>query len=105
MRVLGLFLLCPCDEEIALRDDARGFAEEAIDTCKLTVEIREAQLDRLKKIETNLDDNLNQCIEGYGDAMRDYKSCVETSSFSLSKSKVFWVGLVLGLLIGVPIAI
>ena len=94
-----------CEAELQLLNGAGESVKEAVQACQQTVEIREQQMEKLNKIESNLNQHSVQCMEGYTAAMKDYKSCVETSSFSLGKHKVFWVGLVLGLLIGVPIAI
>lgn len=94
-----------CKQEVELHNHAQESIKQAVDTCKETVVIREQQIDKLNKIESNLNQHAAQCLDGYTEAMKDYKSCVETSSFSLGRRKIFWFGLVLGVLIGVPIAI
>ena len=95
-----------CDADIGfMKKDVQGALESVVDKCKQGLALRDEHIKNLEKIDTTLTENRQQCFDRLEETMAHYRDCVEESTEPWYKHALFYIGLLLGIAIGVPITI
>lgn len=93
-----------CDAEVAsLKSGEVSELEKAFQFCTNLAELRQQRIDNLNEIEQTLSKDREQCYARLEETMKNYRSCVEESTKPWWRHALFYLGIVVGLAIGIPI--
>lgn len=94
--------VCEAENE-SLKSGELAELEKAFGACKELAELRGQRIENLVEIESTISGDREACYERLGETMQNYRTCVQEATKPWWQSSMFFLGILLGLAIGVPV--